>query len=338
MLWDLLSIPTHTGKTLFAVIRHEGFFITIQYLLVTQLKFTRVKINLLLEVSQAEVDCKISNDKRLIYAPHIKYGWSNTLKAHFPSSGNKTRRPLCLLPFFSSHYLSLFLKLNSASDSTPNFQLLWWGRLVRRPLLGPINLWWEQWLITREQEKIRPLHYWWFIIHFWGVNGEPYLSCQCLIYTFCSCTKSPAVFSVQRKVLMEGVEGQVTLGCLPRTGLCFWVFFALWSHLDIQLVDNSFTLNLAFHLSPLVSPWVLFCSVFQSFSFIQHHYLSASDSSVSFFQFLSLCISLFISFSLTPVHVAESGSQRFGASFFVVAGSCCQLRFTVFTTKKQSGT
>lgn len=38
---------------------------TIQYLLLTQLKPTRVKIILLLEVSQAEVDCKIPNNKRL---------------------------------------------------------------------------------------------------------------------------------------------------------------------------------------------------------------------------------------------------------------------------------
>lgn len=53
---------------------------------------------------------------------------------------------------------------------------------------------------------------------------------------------------------MEGVEGQVRLGCPPRTRLCFWVFFALCDDLDIQLVDNSFTLNLSFHLSPLASP------------------------------------------------------------------------------------
>lgn len=173
----------------------------------------------------------------------------------------------------SASFLAFFLSFLSLSSSlcfenliplhiqlpTPNFQLLWWGRLLPRcPLLGPINLWWKQWLITREQEKIRPLRYWWFIIHFWGVNGGPYLSCQCLIYTFCSCTKSPAVFSVRGGVLMEGMERQVRLGQLPRTRLCFWVFLALWSDLDIQRVDNYFTLNLSFHLSPLVSPWVLY--------------------------------------------------------------------------------
>ncbi len=200
---------------------------------------------------------------------------------------------LCFFVSFFPLTISL-LKLNSTSHSAPNFQLLRWGRLLRRcPLLGPINLWWKQWLITREQEKIRPLRYWWFIIHSRGVNGERYLSCQCLIYTFCSCTKSPAVFWVRRGVLMERVEGQVRLGRLPRTRLCFGVFLALWSDLDIQLVDNSFTLNLSFHLSPLVPPWVLFFSVFQSFSFTQYHYLSASDSPVS--------LSFSVSFS---VHLA----------------------------------
>lgn len=147
--------------------------------------------------------------------------WNDNIKV--------SHRPLflqqCLIPLFlSSQYLthSVSKKRNPTLHSTPNFQLLRLGRLLRCcPLLGTINLRWEQQLITREQGKIRPLCYWWFIIHFHGVNGEPYLRCQRLIYTFCSCTKSSAVFWVQGGLLMEGVEGQVRLGCLPRTRLCF---------------------------------------------------------------------------------------------------------------------
>lgn len=192
------------------------------------------------------------------------------------------------LSFFGFWNLTpLHIHLQTSNHSTG-------GRFLQhRPLLGPINLWWEQWLITREQEKIRPLRYWWFTIQFRGVNREPYLNCQCLIYTSCSCTKSAAAFFGLGGVLMEEAEGQVKLGRLPSPG-DFWIFLVLWSDLDIQLVDNSFTLNLSFNLSPLVPRRVLFFSVFQSFCFTQDHYLSASFV-VSLF---SCSLPLHISYSL----------------------------------------
>lgn len=127
--------------------------------------------------------------------------------------------------------LTLFLKLNSTSYSSPNFQSLRRGRLLQRcPLLVPINLWWERWLITREQEKIRPLGYWWFIIHFWGVNRELYLSCQCLIYIFRGCTKSPAVFGSGRGVNgRSGGAGQTWPSAQDGTLLLGFLCTLKWS-------------------------------------------------------------------------------------------------------------
>lgn len=132
----------------------------------------------------------IFNNKRLIYAPHITLNmddppnWSNKMSRCSAAHSS----PLSFFGFWN--LIPLHIHLQTSNHSTG-------GRFLQhRPLLGPINLWWEQWLITREQEKIRPLRYWWFTIQFRGVNREPYLNCQCLIYTSCSCTKSAAAFLV----------------------------------------------------------------------------------------------------------------------------------------------
>lgn len=168
-----------------------------------------------LKASRAEVYFTIFNNKRLIYAPHITLNMDDP-----PNWSNKMSRcsaaynsPLSFFGFWN--LIPLHIHLQTSNHSTG-------GRFLQhRPLLGPINLWWEQWLITREQEKIRPLRYWWFTIQFRGVNREPYLNCQCLIYTSCSCTKSAAAFFGLGGVLMEEVEGQVKLGRLPRGLLDF---------------------------------------------------------------------------------------------------------------------
>lgn len=157
----------------------------------------------------------ISNNKRLIYAPHITLNmddppnWSNKMSLCSAAYNS----PLSFFGFWNLTPLHIHLQTSNHSTG---------GRFLQhRPLLGPINLWWEQWLITREQEKIRPLRYWWFTIQFRGVNREPYLNCQCLIYTSCSCTKSAAAFFGLGGVLMEEAEGQVKLGRLPRGLLDF---------------------------------------------------------------------------------------------------------------------
>lgn len=168
-----------------------------------------------LKASRAEVYFTISNNKRLIYAPHITLNMDDP-----PNWSNKMSRcsaaynsPLSFFGFWNLTPLHIHLQTSNHSTG---------GRFLQhRPLLGPINLWWEQWLITREQEKIRPLRYWWFTIQFRGVNREPYLNCQCLIYTSCSCTKSAAAFFGLGGVLMEEAEGQVKLGRLPRGLLDF---------------------------------------------------------------------------------------------------------------------
>lgn len=192
---------------------------------------------------------KISNNERLIYAPQIEYVWFNKWNDMFsPSCSNETSSCSCdwndiikvshadqyfwnsasFLSFFAlTILLTLFLKKQFHFTFNSQHPITLVGLTFPA---GPIDLWWKHWLITREQEQIRPLRYWWFIIHFWGVNGEPYLNCSCLIYTFCSCIKSSAVVGFREGVLMEG---RVRLGYLPRTRLCFGVFLALWSDLDI---------------------------------------------------------------------------------------------------------
>lgn len=77
--------------------------------------------------------------------------------------------------------------------------------------------------------------------------GQPYLRCQCLIYTLCSCTKSAAV-SLRGGNGRSGGAGQTWPPAQDKS-LLFWVFFALWSDLDIQLAETSFPLGLCFHLS-----------------------------------------------------------------------------------------
>lgn len=129
---------------------------------------------------------------------------------------------------------------------------------------------------------------------------------------------------------MEGVEGQVRLGCLPRTRLCFWVFFALWSDLDIQLVDNFHSWSLFSSLSVSLSMGFIFLCL--SIFLLYSGSLSVCVwlGCLSFFSTFSLCISLLMSFTLSVVHWTVKGLLHHSTvSFFVGACSCRHCLFTV---------
>lgn len=89
------------------------------------------------------------------------------------------------------------------------------------PPRGSINLWWEQQQITLERGEIRPLCFWWFIIHF--SIRQPCLISTHLIHTCHSHTKVCAVLLV----ILGVVAGQGRAGLPDKT----------FPNLDLQTVS-----------------------------------------------------------------------------------------------------